>query len=186
MQSVIMPTRSSLAFRGLLNILLGVTLVMWPKASAYVVVVLFALNLIFVGLYEILQPLINKKVEHNMLEVVLGILGVTFGVYLLIRPEFAALLIGLLIAFWAILFGIYDFVIGYKSHKLKLESSWVFIVAAIVSILFGLYMLISPVTGILTIVWLFGLYAIVIGVLLCFTSLFLKKGHGETKKLNSK
>lgn len=171
---VLLPSRSALAWRGLANVLLGTLLLMWPQATVYVVILIFAINLILVGLFSILEPLFDKKNPHALTTVVLGIFGVTFGTYLIIKPEFAAGLIGVLIAFWALLFGTYDVVVSLRAMKSKKPFSWVFLIAGIISLLFGLYMLFSPVIGILTIVWLFGLYVAVVGVLLLLTSLLMK------------
>ncbi len=166
------PTRSALAWRGLANVLLGLILVFWPQATVYVVILFFSLNLILVGLFSILEPLFDKTNPHTWLNIVLGIFGVTFGVYLIIKPEFAAGLIGLIIAFWALLFGIFDISISYKAMRLKLQHSWIMMLVGVISVLFGIYMLLSPAEGVLNIVWLFGIYVIIIGTILLLTSLF--------------
>ena len=144
MRLVDTPSRSALAWRGLANLLLGIILVAWPQATVYVVVLFFALNLILVGLFAILEPLFNKKAAHVGSTIALGILGVTFGVYLIIRPEFAASVVGLLIAFWALLFGIFDLLVSVKAIKAKAPFAWVFVIIGVLSVLFGLYMLFSP------------------------------------------
>ena len=84
------PTRSAIAWRGLANILLGIIIVVWPQLTIYVVIVFFAFNLMLVGLYYILEPLFDKANQHALATTALGILTVTFGVYLIIKPEFAA------------------------------------------------------------------------------------------------
>ena len=127
----------------------------------YVVILFFALNLIIVGFYSIIEPLINKRNPHAIMSVALGILGVTFGLYLIIKPEFAASLLALFIAFWAILFGVFDTSVSVKAIKAKIHFAWIFLLLGVVSIIFGIYMLLNPTEGILTIVWLFGLYAMI-------------------------
>jgi len=190
MEIIQLPSRSALAWRGLANVLLGTLLLMWPQATTYVVILIFAINLILVGLFSVLEPLFDRNNPHAIATIGLGIFGVTFGTYLIIKPEFAAGLIGVLIAFWALLFGIFDIAISIRAMKAKESFSWVFLIAGMVSVLFGLYMLFSPVIGILTIVWLFGLYVVVVGILLLLTSLLMKlpktqlrnKKNGSRKK----
>ncbi len=174
MELLITPSRSALAWRGLANGLLGIILLAWPQATVYVVILFFALNLIIVGLYSIIEPLFNKNNPHAIMSVALGILGVTFGVYLIIRPEFAASLIALFIAFWAILFGVFDVSVSIKAFKAKMHYAWILLLIGSISVIFGLYMLLNPISGVLTIVWLFGLYAMIIGITLLLMSILMK------------
>ncbi|HMS91938.1 MAG TPA: DUF308 domain-containing protein [Candidatus Saccharibacteria bacterium] len=174
MELLLTPSRSALAWRGLSNALLGIILLAWPQITVYVVILFFSLNLIIVGLYSVIEPLFNKRNPHAIMSIALGILGVTFGVYLIIRPEFAAGLVGLLLSFWALLFGIFDISVSVKALKLKLHFAWVYLLIGIVSVLFGLFMLLNPVSGVLTIVWLFGLYAMIIGITLLLMGILMR------------
>ncbi len=167
------PSRAALAWRGLANVLMGAVLLVWPQATAYVVIALFALNLILVGLFCILEPLFRKDNPHVWATISLGVLGVTFGVYLIIKPEFAAGLVGLMIALWAILYGAFDIAVSTKLFKDKLHFGWSYLLVGIVSLLFGVYMLLSPVEGVLTIVWLFGLYSVTVGAILLMASILM-------------
>lgn len=181
------PSRGAVAWRGLANILLGVIILAWPHLTAYVVILFFALNIILVGLFAILEPLINKKSQHAIASVALGILGVAFGAYLLIKPEFAASLIGILIAFWAILFGIFDLVVARYAMKEKVDYAWSYVVVGVISIVFGIYLLLSPLQGILTFIWIVGIYVLVVGIILLLTSLFMKSQVTTVKvKKNAK
>jgi len=168
------PSRNAVAWRGITNILLGILILVWPQITAYVVVLLFSINLIIVGLFAILEPLFDKNNQHSIMTVGLGILGVTFGVYLIIKPEFAVGLIGILVAFWALLFGIFDLIIASKEIKNKMQFAWVYAIIGFISVIFGLYMLFSPLQGILTIVWIIGLYAVIVGATLVLSSILMK------------
>lgn len=181
MEILLTPSRSAVAWRGLSNALLGIILLAWPQATVYVVILFFSLNLIIVGLYSIVEPLLNKRNPHAVMTIVLGILGVTFGLYLIIKPEFAASLIALFIAFWAILFGIFDISISVKALKTKVHFAWIFLLLGILSVVFGVYLILNPTEGILTIVWLFGLYAMIVGVTLLLMSILMKPVSIKTK-----
>lgn len=179
------PTRSALAWRGLANVLLGLVILVWPQVTVYIVIIFFALNIILVGLFSILEPLFDKANQHAFLTVVLGILSVAFGVYLIIKPEFAAGIAGILIGFWALLFGVHDLVVSYEAIKVKFKFAWVLVFTGIVSVVFGIYMLLSPVQGILNIVWVIGLYAVVVGSILLLSSLFMKSSKTKVRVKNA-
>jgi uncharacterized membrane protein HdeD (DUF308 family) len=168
------PSRSAVAWRGVANVLLGVIILAWPHITVYVVILFFALNIILVGLFGILEPLLNKKSQHNVLSVILGVLGVAFGAYLLIKPEFAATLIGIFIGFWALLFGIVDLVISAEAVKQKIDFAWSYVIIGVLSVLFGIYMLFEPLQGVQTFLWIVGVYVIIVGSILLLTSLFMK------------
>ncbi len=179
------PTRSAIAWRGIANALLGIIILVWPVATVYVVVLFFALNLISVGLYSIFEPLFDRTNPHSIMDVIVGVLSVVFGLYLIIKPEFAAGIIAVVLALWAILFGVLDIILASKARKLKLEFGWLFAFTGVISLLFGLYLILFPVAGILNITWLVGLYALVIGIMLLLSSILMKstnKGVGNGKK----
>jgi len=179
------PTRSALAWRGLANVLLGLVILVWPQVTVYIVILFFALNIILVGLFSILEPLFDNANQHAFLTVVLGILSVAFGVYLIIKPEFAASIAGLLIGFWALLFGVHDLLVSYEAIKVKFKFAWVLVMTGIVSVIFGIYMLLSPLQGILNIIWIIGLYAVVIGSMLLLSSLFVKSSKTKVRTKNA-
>ena len=181
MEILLTPSRSAVAWRGLSNALLGIILLAWPQVTVYVVILFFSLNLIIVGLYSIVEPLLNKRNPHAVMTIVLGILGVTFGLYLIIKPEFAASLIALFIALWAILFGIFDISISVKALKAKVHFAWIFLLLGALSVVFGVYLILNPTEGILAIVWLFGLYAMIVGVTLLLMSILMKPVSIKTK-----
>lgn len=176
------PSRAALAWRGLANVLMGAILLVWPQATAYVVIVFFALNLILVGLFSILEPLFKKDNPHELASISLGMLGVVFGVYLIIKPEFAASIVGLLIAFWAILYGIFDLTVSVKLFRTNMPFNWTYLIVGIISLIFGIYLLLSPLEGILAIIWLFGLYAIAIGVILLLASVLFRIPNTNKKQ----
>jgi uncharacterized membrane protein HdeD (DUF308 family) len=70
-----------------------------------------------------------------------------------------------LIAVWAILTGIIEIAGAFSLHR-ALALEWTLAIAGILSILLGILLAIEPVNGILTVVWIIGVYAIVFGVLL--------------------
>lgn len=184
MDLVSSPSRSTLALRGLANIILGGIVVLWPSATLYVLIVLFSLNLMFVGLFAIFEPLFDRSNHHSILTVILGILGVIVGIFLIARPEIAASIVSLLIAFWALLFGIADLYAGFavSDAKSKAPAAWFLILIGIISLIFGVYVLFNPITGAITFVWLVGLYALIVGVILVVASFFVKSSKKSNKK----
>src|SRR5437870_5208705 len=104
MNMEIMPSRGALIIRAIVNIILGALVLTWPGITLLVLVFLVAFNILFVGLFMILEPAFDKKNPHMWLTIILGAVALLFGFFLLGRPELAVGFVSLIIAFWAIIF----------------------------------------------------------------------------------
>jgi uncharacterized membrane protein HdeD (DUF308 family) len=175
MELVGSPSRSTLILRGLLNIILGLVAVTWPGLTLYILILIFAINILIVGMFAIFEPLFDKRNQHSVLTALLGILGVILGIFLIARPEIAAGVVVLLIAIWALCFGV-------VASNEKIKGSWFLILTGIISLIFGVYMLFNPLAGALALVWVIGLYAILSGIILVAASFFVKSKAKKTKK----
>ena len=89
-----------------------------------------------------------------------GIAGVILGILVFIWPGITSLVLLYLIAAWAIITGIIELVAAFTTGL-----GWVLALAGALSILLGIVLLARPVAGILSLVWLIGIYAIIWGVL---------------------
>ena len=182
MELVGSPSRSTLILRGLLNIILGLVAVTWPGLTLYILILIFAINILIVGMFAIFEPLFDKRNQHSVLTALLGILGVILGIFLIARPEIAAGVVVLLIAIWALCFGVVDLYAGFVASNEKIKGSWFLILTGIISLIFGVYMLFNPLAGALALVWVIGLYAILSGIILVAASFFVKSKSKKTKK----
>jgi uncharacterized membrane protein HdeD (DUF308 family) len=182
MDLVASPSRSTLVVRGLLNILLGLVAVTWPGLTLYILILIFAINILIVGMFAIFEPLFDKRNPHAVLTALLGILGVILGIFLIARPEIAAGVVTLLIAIWALCFGVVDLYAGFAASSEKIKGSWFLVLVGILSLVFGVYMLFNPLVGALTLVWVIGAYAILSGVILIAASFFVKSAKVKAVK----
>lgn len=169
------PSRSTLILRGILNIIFGLVAVAWPGLTLYILILIFAINILIVGMFAIFEPLFDKSNPHSVLTALLGLLGVILGIFLIARPEIAAGVVTLLIAIWALSFGVVDLYAGFMASSEKISGAWFMILTGVLSLVFGVYMLFNPLAGALTLVWVIGAYTILTGMLLVVASFFTKK-----------
>lgn len=175
MELVGTPSRSTLVLRGLLNVVLGLVAVTWPGLTLYILILMFAINILIVGMFAIFEPLFDKRNPHSVLTALLGILGVILGIFLIARPEIVASVVVLLIAIWALAFGVVDLYAGFVASSERINGSWYLILVGVLSLIFGVYMLFNPLAGALALVWVIGLYAILTGLILMIASFFVVK-----------
>ena len=80
----------------------------------------------------------------------------------------------LLAAIWAIATGVLQ-IIGAIQLRKEIDNEWLLILGGVISVLFGIGMMLAPGAGALALVWVIGTYAVIIGVVLVVLAFRLKK-----------
>jgi uncharacterized membrane protein HdeD (DUF308 family) len=80
-------------------------------------------------------------------------------------PAITAIVLLYVIAFWAILTGIFEIIAGIRLRKV-ISNEWLLLVMGVLSLSFGLLILFAPGAGTLAIVLWIGAYALVFGIIL--------------------
>lgn len=88
---------------GIIHLVLGIAVLVWPEATITVVVVLVGLELVFGGVLRLVLALVDRTVEARLMRGVLGLLSVLAGVLVVSQPlRSVGLVVVLLGAFWVI------------------------------------------------------------------------------------
>ena len=102
-------------------------------------------------------------------------IGIIAAILTFAWPAITAILLLYVIAFWAILTGVFEIVAGIRLRKV-ITNEWLLLVMGGLSFLFGLLILFAPGAGALAIVLWIGAYALVFGVFLLALA-FRLRGH---------
>ncbi|MGZ3433904.1 MAG: HdeD family acid-resistance protein, partial [Isosphaeraceae bacterium] len=94
-----------------------------------------------------------------------GVCGIAVGVLTFAWPGITALVLLYLIAFWAVVTGVFEMVAAIRLRK-EIHGEWLLALSGVLSVLFGVALVVNPAAGALAVVWLIGAYAIAFGVLL--------------------
>jgi uncharacterized membrane protein HdeD (DUF308 family) len=152
--------------RGVVAIVFGVLAFVSPAFGIAVLVALFAVWAIIDGVNNLLTGIRTRSRDRSWwLEILEGIVGVVAGVIALALPAFAAEVLVLLIAVWAILTGVIEIWLAIRLRRVIEGEAWMAL-AGVASILFGIVVILFPAAGALSIVWLIGSFAIAFGVFL--------------------
>ena len=155
-----------LALRGLVAILFGVMAFAWPRITLAILVLLFGAYALVDGVFAIVAAVsAPKELRKWWMLLIEGLIGVGVGVVSFVWPWITALALLWLIAFWAVLTGILEIGTAIQLRKV-IEGEWLMILSGILSILFGLLLVVMPGAGALAVIWIIGLYAMIFGVLL--------------------
>lgn len=154
-----------LALRGVVAILFGLAALFWPGLTLLVLVVLFGIYALIDGIAAVVVAFQERNTSSRWWVVLLeGIAGILFALITFFWPSITALVLLYVVAFWAIVTGLIEISTAFSLHR-TISHEWTLVLAGVVSLLFGLFLIVRPGRGLLTLVWLVGIYAIVFGVL---------------------
>ncbi|HZZ29619.1 MAG TPA: HdeD family acid-resistance protein [Pirellulales bacterium] len=157
---------SFLVIRGLLALVFGVLVLALPTLAVVSSLIwVFAIFAIVDGTFAVVGSLASHETfEDWWLLLLAGIMGIMIGVFTFARPGVAALVLVMYIGLRAIISGILEIVFAIRLRK-HVEGEWLFVVAGVLSMLFGLALIVWPIAGIEAVVWLIGVYAIAGGAM---------------------
>lgn len=176
MTSVLTRNWWAIALRGVFAILLGLAALVLPGVTLAVFVALFGAYAVVDGVLAIIAGVrAAERHERWWSPVLKGIAGIAAGVLAFVWPALTALALLYLIAAWAILTGILEIVAAVHLHRA--HGEWLLILNGVLSILFGLFAIVWPGAGLITLLWVIGVYAIVFGATLLILGFRLRARH---------
>ncbi|MGD9714533.1 MAG: HdeD family acid-resistance protein [Thermomicrobiales bacterium] len=96
--------------------------------------------------------------------IIIGILGIIAGIIVLVNPVLGGITLTIVIAAWAIVTGILEIISAIRLRE-EIDNEWWLIITGVLAIIFGILVFQNVLAGILTIAWVFGIFAIVAGIL---------------------
>jgi uncharacterized membrane protein HdeD (DUF308 family) len=168
------------ALRGLLGILFGVVAIAWPGATLAAFVLLFGAYMFVDGVLALVGAFRFRHDRDRWGALLLeGVLGIAIGAVTFFSPGITALAWVFTIAAWAIVTGVLEIVAAFRL-KGALGTEILLGLSGIVSVLFGIAMILLPLAGLIVWVLMIGAYAIVFGILLLVASIRLRAAaHGN-------
>ena len=155
-----------LALRGVIALLFGILALMWPGITLLWLVFLFAAYALLTGVVSVAGAVTNRKADKQWwMILLLGLVGIAAGLLAVIYPGLTALALVLLMGANAVVTGVLDIAVAVRLRK-AIRNEWLLILTGVVSIVFGVLVLLFPGAGALALVWLISTYAIFTGILL--------------------
>lgn len=173
----------ALALRGLFAVLFGIAAFAWPGLTLTVLVILFGSYVLVDGIFALVAAVRAAEAHERWWPFVLeGLVGIAGGLVTFVWPGITALVLLLLIAWWAIITGILEIWAAIHLHR-EMSGEWALWLGGLASVGFGLVLLFRPGVGALAVAWLIGFYALVFGVLLLTLAFRLKRFVGQKPAL---
>lgn len=164
-----------LLVRGISAIVFGLCAFVWPGLTAATLVLLFGVYMLMDGLFAVAESVrYQNQLTHWWVWLLDGLLSVLVGVLVLFMPGATALALLILIGVWAIIGGALRVVAAIQIRK-EVEGEWLLALGGALSILFGIVVIMQPVAGLISLVWLIGSWGLVLGVVFIMLAFRLRK-----------
>ena len=161
--------RTALGISGVLSIILGTLILVWPGKTAMVVTAIIAIYAIAAGLVYAGLGIFSagkdgwSRIGHILLGVLFVISGIVAFMNLGATTAWLAIFLGILVGIMWIVEG----VVALSTLSVAPSKGWT-VFFAIISIVAGITLLFSPLWGALVLWWLLGIAALVMGVIQVF------------------
>ena len=165
-----------LLLRGVTSILFGILAFIWPGLTLVALIFLWGAYAVIDGGIALWAAISGRAGEMapRWWLIVVGIVGVLAGLVAFSSPGVTALVLLMFIAGWAIATGVFQIIGAIKLRK-EIDNEWLLILGGIISVLFGVSMMLAPGAGALALVWVIGAYSVVIGAIFVALALRLRK-----------
>ena len=146
--------------------LFGLLAFFWPLATVEALVLVFGAVAFVDGVFAVVAAIAAARWRMPVWPLVAeGVLGIGAGVATFVWPAITALVLLSIIAFWAIVTGVFEIVAAIQLRR-ELTGEWLLALSGAASVLFGLLLVVFPGAGALAVIWIIGAYALVFGLLL--------------------
>ncbi|MCW0213506.1 MAG: DUF308 domain-containing protein [Pseudonocardia sp.] len=169
---------------GVLSLLVGIAVLVWPGATLLTLAVLFAIQLFVLGIFRIVAAFAVPDTSSGtkVLAVVVGILSVIVGVICLRSPLQTIVVLTLVLgAFWLVN-GIMEIVAGISGRGER-GRAWA-IVGGLIGVVGGIVILSAPLASAVALAWVIGILLVAHGIITIIAGLSRPAGAttGETAR----
>ena len=151
--------------RGIFALLFGILAFVAPGPTLTTLIFVYGFYAILNGAFALYTAWNLRSYDRWWVFLLEGLLGIAAGVIAFIYPGAAAIAFLSILAGWAILVGILQIVAAIRLRQV-IENEWSMGLGGLASVIFGVLLIVWPRSGLVTISWLIGFYAVAFGIML--------------------
>ncbi|WP_052081387.1 HdeD family acid-resistance protein [Paracoccus halophilus] len=160
--------------RGIAAILFGLLALIWPGLTVYALLLVFGGYAIFDGIMAITVGFQRRTADEGWWSWALdGFLSIVIGLMALFWPAATALVFVIWMAAWAVIAGIFRIIAAIRLRR-DIQGEWALGLSGLLLAVWGILMAMIPAAGLLSIAWLIGTFALLIGVAMIVLALRLR------------
>jgi uncharacterized membrane protein HdeD (DUF308 family) len=169
--------------RGVLGILFGVMVIVFPGIGLTAIILVFAAWALVGGASSLIGAWRSRTQRDWWVGLFEGLAGLAAGIVAIMLPAAAALALLFIVAGWAIVTGVLQIWMAVRLREQISGEIWMGL-SGLISILFGLFLVIFPGTGILSVLLLVGIFSILMGVPMVLLGWRLRSIHSQARRQN--
>lgn len=156
----------AVALRGVVAVLFGIAAFMMPGITLWALVALFGAYALVDGIFAVVEAFRRDVSRERWWGLLFeGIVGIVIGVLTFFWPGLTAMGLLYLIAFWAIVTGVFEVITAIRLRH-EIRGEWMMALIGILSIAFGMLLVAFPLAGALSVVLMIGAFAFATGALM--------------------
>lgn len=170
------PVRwKSMISLGVLGALLGIFMLFFSDFATHIVAALAGFGIILLSAVFLVEGLCIDAEGWSRWGILgLGVLGLLLGIVSFAIPSLLVISTGIILGAFLLIYGIGEIAMGVGMVIVETMVRMVFIMIGLVSFIIGIFLLLNPALGVDILVWLFGLYLLVLGL--------MRVAHGLTER----
>lgn len=166
----------TLVLRGVFAVAFGFFAWFWPGVTLLALVVTWAAFACISGSITLFSAFARDGDEPRWILLLEGGISLLAGIVALLYPSFTALLFLYVLAAWALVTGLVEILAAWRlRHEIRGEFWLGF--AGVLSVAFGLMLVLKPGAGALTVMWLIASYSVLFGIVLIGWGFHLRGLH---------
>ncbi len=161
--------------RGLLAIAFGILALVWPGATIAVLAIFLGIYLLLGGIFAVVAGLATSGKNSRWWTLVLeGLAGIILGLVALFFPGLTEEIIVFMVAIWAVVVGFLEISSAFQIRH-EIANEVIMIISGLLAVIMGILLFVFPIGGVVSIVWIIGVFSIAFGIALILLSLRMRR-----------
>ncbi len=161
--AILRDWRGALVASGIATLILGIVLIVWPSGTLLVIAVLLGIGLVLVGLARLASAAVDRTVSgsHRALRALAGVLYIAAGIIVMANPHATLRAFSIIVGLIWVIGGAAEAIAAVtRGDDERVAPA----VIGILNVVFGLILLFWPKPTLIVLVWVIGLWLILLGL----------------------
>ncbi len=147
MKSVIQDMKHNYFINAVIMVILGIVLVIWPHILGVMLCYLLGGALIVMGVFQLISFLRGERLGfYNKFVMMMGIVLVLLGIWICAQPRIVLSIIPVVVGIIVLIHGLMDIQYTLDIKKAGSEKWWIALIAAVLTLIVGLLLVLNPFT----------------------------------------
>ena len=148
MKSIIQDMKHNYFINAVIMVILGIVLVIWPHILGVMLCYLLGGALIVMGVFQLISFLRGERLGfYNKFVMMMGIVLVLLGIWICAQPRIVLSIIPVVVGIIVLIHGLIDIQYTLDIKKAGSEKWWIALIAAALTLIVGLLLVLNPFTA---------------------------------------